>query len=171
MLGHSRGGAVVLLTASAHPELVRTVVLADPAPLISLLENRPEVQAAVHQRTVLVQSMQERFGKGDWDGGAALWINGIGGPGAWTAASETSRSVWRANARTAKTLLDDDRQPFRCNDAARILAPVLLVTGDKSPAIYGYMQEVPAPLLEVGHKRRNSERRSRHVSRQSRRIQ
>ncbi|MEX3957696.1 alpha/beta fold hydrolase [Trinickia sp. EG282A] len=146
-LGHSRGGAVVLLTASAHPELVRTVVLADPAPLNTLLASRPEVQAAVDERTALVRSMQDRFREGDLDGGAALWINGVGGPGAWTAASETSRNVWRANAWTAKMLLDDDRQPFRCNDAARILAPVLLVTGDKSPAIYGYMQESLRPCL------------------------
>ncbi len=148
LLGHSRGGAVVLVAVSAHPELARTVILADPAPLVTLLPNRPEVQSAESQRIAMSQSMNERFREGDLDGGAALWINGVGGPGAWDAASPASRSVWRANAWTAKTLADDDRQSFGCNDAARISAPVLLVTGDRSPPIYGYMQEALLPCLK-----------------------
>ncbi|MBA9845647.1 alpha/beta hydrolase [Ralstonia pickettii] len=148
LLGHSRGGAVVLLTASAHPELVRSVILADPAPFVTLLPDRPEVQAAEEKRTAISQSMLERFQKGDLDGGAALWINAVGGPGAWAAASATSQGIWRSNAWTAKTLVDDDRQPFHCNDAARITAPVLLITGDRSPPIYGYMQEGLRPCLK-----------------------
>lgn len=147
LLGHSRGGAVVLLTVSAHPELARSVVLADPAPFVTVLPGRPEVQAAEEKRTALSQSMLERFQKGDLDGGAALWINGVGGPGAWAAASATSRAIWRSNAWTAKTLVDDDRHPFHCDDAARITAPVLLITGDRSPPIYGYMQEGLRPCL------------------------
>lgn len=147
LLGHSRGGAVILLTASAHPELVRSVILADPAPLVPLLPKRREVQDAEDQRTTMARSMMERFRQGDVDGGAALWVNGVGGPGAWDAASEASRNVWRANAWTAKSLADDDRQPFRCSDAAKIEAPVLLITGDKSPSIYGYMQESLRPCL------------------------
>lgn len=148
LLGHSRGGAVVLFVASAHPELTRTVILADPAPLVTLLPNRPDVQAAEAQRIAISQSMNERFREGDLDGGAALWINGTGSPGAWDGASATSRSIWRANAWTAKTLADDDRQPFGCNDAARITAPVLLITGDRSPPLYGYMQEALQPCLK-----------------------
>ncbi|CBJ35488.1 alpha/beta fold hydrolase [Ralstonia solanacearum] len=148
LLGHSRGGTVVLFTASAHPELMRSVILADPAPLMNMLPKRPDVQAAMDQRTVLIQSMLEHFRKGDVDGGAATWINGIGGPGAWDAASEGARTVWRANAWTAKTLYGDDRLPFACADAAKIKVPVLLVTGDKSPPIYGYVQESLRPCLE-----------------------
>ncbi len=148
LLGHSRGGTVVLFTASAHPELTRSVILADPAPLMTMLPKRPEVQAAMDQRTAMIQSMLERFRKGDVDGGVVTWINGIGGPGAWDAASEGARTVWRANAWTAKTLNEDDRRPFTCADATKIKVPVLLVTGDKSPPIYGYVQESLRPCLE-----------------------
>ncbi len=147
LLGHSRGGAVVLFSASAHPELVRSVILADPAPLMTMLPKRQDAQVEMDRRTAMVQLMLEHFRKGDVDGGAATWINSTGGPGAWDAASEASRMVWRANAWTAKTLYEDDRLPFSCADAARIKAPVLLITGDKSPAIYGYVQEALRPCL------------------------
>lgn len=148
LLGHSRGATVVLFTASAHPELTRSVILADPAPLMSMLPARPEAQAAMDRRTAMSQSMLEHFRNGDVDGGAATWINSIGGPGAWDAASEAARTVWRANAWTAKTTYGDDRLPFACADAAKIKAPVLLVTGDKSPPLYGYVQESLRPCLE-----------------------
>ena len=148
VLGHSRGGAVALIMASAHPELVRTLILADPAPLVTMLPKRQEVQDAVEKRTAMAQSMVERFRQGDVDGGAAIWINGLGGPGAWDAASETSRVIWRSNGWTAKTLVDDDRQPFSCSDAAKVGASVLLITGDKSPPIYGYMHESLRPCLK-----------------------
>jgi len=147
LLGHSRGGAVALVAASAHPELVRSLILADPAPLVTMLPKRPEVQEAEDKRTVMAQSMVERFQQGDIDGGAAIWINSLGGAGAWNAASEASRVIWRSNGWTAKTLIDDDRVPFSCSDATKISAPVLLITGDKSPPIYGYMQESLRPCL------------------------
>ncbi len=138
---------MVLLMASAHPELARTVILADPSPLVTLLPNRPEVLAAESQRIAVSQAMNQRFRAGDLDGGAALWINSVG-PGGWERASATQRGIWRVNAWTAKTLADDDRQPFACNDAGRISAPVLLITGDRSPPIYGYMQEALQPCLK-----------------------
>jgi pimeloyl-ACP methyl ester carboxylesterase len=148
LLGHSRGGDVVLFSTSAHPELVRGIILADPAPLVTLLPARRDVQDAVDQRAAMTRSMLEHFRQGDMDGGAAIWINSIGGPGAWNAAPERSRDVWRSNVWTAKTLYEDDRQPFHCNDARKINVPVLLVTGDNSPPIYSYMHEALRPYLQ-----------------------
>jgi pimeloyl-ACP methyl ester carboxylesterase len=45
----------------------------------------------------------------------------------------------RDNAWTVKNLLVDLDEPLDCAQVRRIPVPVLLVTGEKSPAIYGEM--------------------------------
>jgi len=54
LLGHSRGGAVVVNVAKTHPEVIKTLILADSVGLESMLPNTPESQR-------LAQMSQDRI--------------------------------------------------------------------------------------------------------------
>lgn len=139
LLGHSRGGAVALLTASKNPTLIRRLILADPSPLTQMLEKSPEIQALSNSRKTNLQNMMDFFNKGDTDGGLELFVNHIAGPNAWTRTSEVRRNSLRDNAWTQISILKDIETPFTCQNAAALSMPLLLITGDASAPLYGHM--------------------------------
>ncbi len=148
LLGHSRGGDVALLLAKAEPELLLTLILADPAPLEGLFPKRPEAAAEAAARRAFISSALERLQQGDIDGGLEKFSDGTAGPGAWKATPEPMRQALRGNAWSIKSLLSDAETPFTCADAAAIKAPVLLITGEKSPRPYGVMLESLASCIK-----------------------
>lgn len=139
LLGHSRGGAVALLTASKNPDLMRRLILADPAPLSSMLDKTPEVQALKNIRTAKFKKVIEYYKQGDTDGGLKEFVNYIAGPASWKNTPEVRRNNLRANAWTPISLLDDLETPFNCSNVRKIDIPLLLITGDHSAPIFGFM--------------------------------
>ena len=152
VVGHSRGGDVVLLMASARPELVRSVILMDPAPLVALLPQTPQATAEVDKRRSFVSAALERLQRGDTEGGLERFIDGVVAPGAWQKMPDPQKQTMRDNAWSIKTLLTDAKEPFTCAEAGRISVPVLLVTGENSPRSYGDMMEALAPCLKQHEK-------------------
>lgn len=152
VVGHSRGGDVVLLMASGHPELLRSVVLMDPAPLEALLPKTPEATAEADKRRGFVSAALERLQQGDIEGGVERFIDGVVVPGAWQKMSESQKQPIRDNAWSIKSLLTDAKEPFTCADAGQITVPVLLVTGENSPRSYGVMMDALIPCLKQQEK-------------------
>ncbi|MBX9632808.1 MAG: alpha/beta hydrolase [Burkholderiales bacterium] len=152
VVGHSRGGDVVLLMASAHPELLRSVVLMDPSPLQAMLPQTANAAAEAEKRREFIAAAVERLDQGDVDGGLERFIDGVLAPGAWQKMPDRQKEVIRDNAYSIKSLPTDARTPFSCGDAGRIARPVLLVTGEKSPRPYGLMLEAIEPCLESSEK-------------------
>lgn len=148
LLGHSRGGAVVLLMASQHPELVHRLILADPAALVTMLASTPEAQADVAKRKAKFQEVMRYYKQGDTEAGLSVFVNYIAGPTAWENTPEARRNTLRANTWTQTSLLRDMETPFTCSNAGKIAAPVLLITGDRSPPLYGAMQAALQPCLK-----------------------
>src|SRR5262245_2373845 len=64
IVGHSYGGAVVLNLALRHPELVRTLVLAEPG-VSGVLGNTPADEDARKEGQALREEMKEAFATGD----------------------------------------------------------------------------------------------------------
>jgi pimeloyl-ACP methyl ester carboxylesterase len=62
------------------------------------------------------------------------------------------RQAVRDNAWSIKSSLTDGQTSFTCADASAIKVPVLLVTGERSPRIYGVMHDALASCLK-GHKK------------------
>lgn len=148
LLGHSRGAAVALLTASNHPELVHRLILADPSPLSSMLPDQPDIQADEKDRRAKIHDIMKYYQQGDTEGGLRVFVNYVAGPTAWDNTPESIRDVLRSNSWTLTSMPRDIETPFSCSNAANISAPVLLITGDRSARRYGSMHSALKPCLK-----------------------
>ena len=147
LVAHSRGGSVALQLATTHGELLRSLVLADPAPRDSLIPQTPASTSAAERRKGMITGTLERYEKGDIDGGLEFFLDLNVAPGTFKNAAETTKQVWRDNAWSVKNLMIDGQEPFTCADAGKIKVPVLLVTGEKSPSSFGVMLDALQPCL------------------------
>ena len=137
LIGHSRGGAVALTVARRHPGLVRTLVLADPRGLESLLADTPETRDMATQLAASFAGLHLNLAAGDIDRAAREFVDALAGPGAWERRSPELKRIFLDNIATA---VDTGESPaVACADIARLDFPVLLVTGEKSPQRYGEM--------------------------------
>jgi pimeloyl-ACP methyl ester carboxylesterase len=59
LVGHSRGGGVVVTVAKTHPEVIKTLVLADPTGFESLLPSTPEDQKLADAGRELRETLQK----------------------------------------------------------------------------------------------------------------
>ena len=174
LAGHSRGGDVALIVAARHSGLLRTLVLADPAPLDGLLPRTAEVILAAEKRRAFVTAALQRLQQGDTEGGLEIFIDAVSTPGSWKRLPPSARQIRRENAWSIVSLLADAREPFSCADAQKIDVPVLLVAGENSPPLYGMMrdalktclnryQEVTIPRASHGMNRDNPDSFNRAV--------
>lgn len=132
LVGHSRGGAVALYLARAHPELVRTLSLAEGGSNMPAFA--PPPSAEIPDRQAIFRSLIEHFDRGDIDGGIAVFIGYSSGPGSWEKAPEPVKDMLRSNAWTFVGIAHDQLEPFTCEDADKISMPILLLNGDLSPS-------------------------------------
>lgn len=148
LLGHSRGGAVAMLLASKHPELVKRLILADPSPMFSMLQKQDKAMQYLKERKFVLQSTMKYYSGDNIETGLKVFVNHIAGGNAWEKTSEQNRNKLRQNALTLKSLIRDVETPFNCHDLRKIAAPVLMVTGEYSKPIYGQMNQAVASCLK-----------------------
>lgn len=139
LVGHSRGGALALILAAGHPELFRTVVLADPAPFDTIIPNSPEVLFELRKRKAFIIEAIDHIKKGELDIGLEIFTDAVSTKGNWERLPEAGKQIRRENALSLKNLISDGQVSYTSRDAGKIDMPVLLVTGEKSPLIYGIM--------------------------------
>ncbi len=148
LVGHSRGAVVIMLVASQHPDLVHKLVLADPSPLQSMLLSNTKAKKHLDKRKATMQKTVSLYQQGKPDSGLELFVNYIAGPDAWKKTSETRRNTLRDNSWTQVSHLQDLEAPVDCNMAAKISSQVLMITGERSAPIYGYMLSALQPCLK-----------------------
>jgi non-heme chloroperoxidase len=155
VVGHSYGALTALILASRHPQLVRTVTLAEP-PAMSLLAHVPGDQAAAGQamlkdvRANMVAPMQAAFAKRDTEGGVRVFIDYVKGkPGTWDAFSAADKAATLKNAHEWEVIFAGGElfPEIRPADVARIAAPVLLLSGAKSYPFLGLIDQALYALL------------------------
>jgi pimeloyl-ACP methyl ester carboxylesterase len=151
IVGHSYGAFTALICAREHPELVRTLVLAEP-PAVPLIVKDPNNPATIlplffkNPRAALalmkfgvrgIKPAQEAFTRGDTAAAVQAFVRGITGRDIVVdELPPTIREPMRANGDALRAELDvSDR--FTCEDARRISAPTLLVRGEQSPRFLG----------------------------------
>lgn len=139
LVGWSRGGQAAVQMASRHPQLVKSLILVDPAPVPSLIPASAEASAAVEKRRSFVGAAIEHLKRGETDAGLERFVDGTAEPGRWKGLPDAAKQAVRDNAWSISSLLDDAGETLRCDDVARIDAPVLLVSGERSPVEYRVM--------------------------------
>jgi pimeloyl-ACP methyl ester carboxylesterase len=146
LVGWSRGGAVAIEIAKAHPDLVRTLVMEDGAILMPV-EDTPERQEAAERRANNNKAIEQQLMAGDPNKAAERLVDALTGPGAWQKLPEPRQRVVLDNIHTA---LGDNkiRPPTTCDQLKKFDFPVLLMTAEKSPRsyalVYGEMQKCAA---------------------------
>jgi len=148
LVGHSYGADVALLLATAHSELLRSIVLAEPAPLVHLLPAAPEAAEEIEDNRLLFKKAVECLQRGDFEGGVKLFMDGITGPGTWDGIPQGKKYIFLDNAWSLKGLFADSEEPVTCDDLGSIDLPVLLMSGEKSARAYKLMMEGIQPCIK-----------------------
>ena len=135
LVGHSRGGYVAFRVARRFPHLARALVLAEPGGDLdaSLRPAAPAPAEDAAAPPISFGAAADRIRAGDTDGGLAVFVDALGGRGAWEGLSERTRQSMRDNAGTLLGQLRERRPPFTRADAEAIAAPTLLVGAERSP--------------------------------------
>ena len=141
LVAHSYGADVALLLAADHSELLRSMVLAEPAPLVHLLPATPEAAEEIENNRTIFKKALGYLQRGDLEGGVKAFMDGITGPGTWDGIPEGKKYIFLDNAWSLQCLFVDTEEPVTCADVGRIDLPVLLITGEKSARVYKMMME------------------------------
>lgn len=138
VVGHSRGGAVALKIATFHPEVVKTLVLADASGMENLLPDTPDSQRLLEQSRNLRKNLIEAIRRGEPEKGAEEFTDALGVPGTWKSRTPEQRAAFMDNLGTA--IGDSGPRPTtRCEDIGKFSFPVLLIHGSRSPGRYAAM--------------------------------
>ena len=142
----SFGGCVALALAVARPELVRSLVLAEP-PLMPWLEHIPggaSLAQAFYADAWL--PAQRAFREGDSERGVRLFLDGVIGRGPSTSlrtsvfdrlsASGQRMILDNAAEMAAETLSPEIFPALTCTDVTALDRPVLLLNGELSPRLF-----------------------------------
>jgi non-heme chloroperoxidase len=149
LVGHSYGGFISLLLARDRPELVRGLVLVEPARLAGLISG-PDAEEAKPILNAIGEAQKrvvERLDRGDTDEALRIFTNMVRGPGTWEGMPNAARAARRDNVHTLKPTLTNPAERFTCDDARKINGPTLLVGGDVSPRIFPLMLNGLQPCL------------------------
>jgi pimeloyl-ACP methyl ester carboxylesterase len=144
LVGISYGGFLAALVASGHPELVRSLTLAEPA-IGALLADLPEAKPALEDRGKGMSPVVAAAKAGDSAQAVKLffdWVNNQGA-GAFDRQPESLRQLILDNARTVPPFLSAPQPPaISCTTLGSVKAPTLVVGGEQSRRFYSLINEV-----------------------------
>lgn len=155
LIGHSYGAYSALFLAVRHPELVRSLVIAE-APAMSLLAYLPGEKAELGKakladiRKRMEDPMKAAFQKGDQNAGVAAFINYLSNdPTAWGKWPEEARRQTLENAHEWDVMLTQGELfPDLTPDQVRkIKTPALLLSGEKTFDFLRLIDEELARLI------------------------
>jgi pimeloyl-ACP methyl ester carboxylesterase len=143
LVGHSAGAGAALRVARDHPELVRSIVLAEPGPFAFTVDPAAEGPPSPPE---WIGAVREAYEAGETEKalelikGAVLGDEGPAQPlPPWSMEMALDNS-WQIERMWAPSR-DAPAPPVTCDEARRIQAPTLLMGGEHSPAFFG-------PLLD-----------------------
>ena len=143
LVGHSFGANVALFTAIDHPELVRSLILAEPV-IESLLQDVPGGDTIVNNFDKTFIPVIEAFKNNDNEKAAKALVSGVMGDSLYfSRLPQKDHEIMMANTTELRGWLFGKNSsrpvPFTCDNLKKIKAPVLLVKGDISPLIFSSM--------------------------------
>ena len=152
VVGHSYGAFTALFLAVKHPELVRTLVLAEP-PVLRWAQYDSEGQALfVEFMDNMWKPVGNAFRRGEKEQALRLTLNYFAGEGVYDQVPEVQRQYWLGNHREWQALTTSrDAFPRLSRDAVRrIKAPALMLSGGRTFNILKFVDRKLLPLLSNG---------------------
>jgi lipase len=150
LVGHSFGGAVALRFASIFPGKVESLTLIESAAFNLIQDQMNQLPL-----TQAVRSSRVAMAEGDAWNSMRIFIDYWNGDGAWNRTSHSLRQRLAAMVgqvhRDYEALASD---PISDRDAAGVVCPTLVLTGDNSPLDMSYIvaaleAKIPFLLSEV----------------------
>ena len=150
LLGHSRGGNLALRVAAQQPELVRSLVLADPggdyaAPLFVEAGMSPPPPPS--QRNRFREEVLRLIRAGEVEAGMRLFVDTVSGAGVWQRSSARFRQMAMDNAFTLAGQVRDRPGVIGATLLQSVRQPVLLLGGERSPAPFPQILQMLARQL------------------------
>jgi non-heme chloroperoxidase len=130
IVGHSFGGAVALNLTLRHHELVRTLVLAEPA-VSGVLGNISENDPVSKDSQAVRAEMKQAFETGDAERIVRTYAARVAA-GEFEKASAAIRQMLLTNVPAFRLDFNSKRPPFTCDEASRVSVPVLVMSGGRS---------------------------------------
>jgi pimeloyl-ACP methyl ester carboxylesterase len=162
LVGNSRGGFICLLTALRYPELVRSIAVEEPPVMPLLVSNQPKPPEIVkllltdpRSGAALLKFFGTGMGpaikalkKGYVEAGVRVFARGVLGADVYESLPAQVKEAMQANGKLLSAeLLGEGFPAFGEADAPRITQPTLLMTGEKSPALFRRLIERLHELL------------------------
>lgn len=149
LVGTSAGAVAALVLSIQHPEIVRSMVLAEP-PVHRLAKDDP-VGAALYQEFMssIWEPAGDAFKAGDEVGAMRILVDGFGGKGRFDALPPEARAVALQNARFFKvaTSSNDPFPEIPKHQIRDLTMPVLIVTGENTIRLHRFVNDALARLL------------------------
>jgi len=149
LVGTSIGAFTALALAVKHPEMVRSLVLAEP-PVHQWVRDTPNGEAAYQEfMTTMWRPATEAFKTGDDEAAMRFLVDGFSGKGSFDKLPPGSRAVAIQNSRffKANALSSDPFPKLSKEKVKRLRIPVLIITGENTIRIHKLVNEELARLL------------------------
>ena len=151
VVGSSYGAYTALQLTRDHPQMVRSLVLAEP-PIVSLLTGSEEGDAARRAfYTNALDPARAAFARGDSVAGLRFFVDGTAGRGAFERLPAGTRANMLAHTFEMRREMLAERQDYyptvSCAELGRITTPVLIVRGERSPRMLQLISDELARCL------------------------
>lgn len=137
LLGHSRGAHIALEATLKAPDLIRSLVLADPG-------FRIEQDSTTHS---FLPEIARQLEAGEADAALATFIDTVNGVGTWRHMVSWFKNMVRDNAYTLISQAREIDLVFDPALARQLECPVLLLGGENSPQRYGRVIDALLPHI------------------------
>ncbi|MGE5854310.1 MAG: alpha/beta fold hydrolase [Deltaproteobacteria bacterium] len=137
LVGWSYSGPIALLVAVQHPELVRSLLLHEPATL-ALVTDETELKAATKDRTAMSSSAVAAVKAGDTAGAVKSVFNGVNGQAdLFDSMPAAVRTMLLDNARTLPISFAAPPPPaITCEQLGQIKVPTTIAIGELTRPFY-----------------------------------
>jgi non-heme chloroperoxidase len=148
LVGHGSGAQIAVEVALGHPELVRTLVLVEPA-TAAAAEGRPGFEPLAAERSQLAGQMQTAVRlEQDEKAAAQLFDWASASPGAYEALPPPLKGEILDNATVLPFFLAAPPPAMPCAELGRLAVPTLVVTGERSNPFFGAVADAVAGCVQ-----------------------
>jgi non-heme chloroperoxidase len=148
IVAHSAGAHAALFFAAKNPDMIVSLALNEP-PAAGLLAGVLGAADILKEWGAGQAPAREAFKAGDTAAAIPLFVNAVGGPGAFERRSDADKQMNRDNAASAQAdaITSRPRPVFTCEMAKAISAPAFLSNGERSPKFFHLITDQLANCL------------------------